>query len=62
MPLKLVITYPSVPYEDIKEKADVRVTRNVIEVFYHNDPSMFTPDYTVVTVNTVPMKYPQEVY
>jgi hypothetical protein len=26
----------SVPYEYIKHKVDVRVTRNVIEVFYHN--------------------------
>jgi transposase len=26
----------SVPYEYIKQKVDVRVTRNVIEVFYHN--------------------------
>jgi len=26
----------SVPYEYIKHKVDVRVTRNIIEVFYHN--------------------------
>ncbi|RQD70832.1 MAG: IS21 family transposase, partial [Tindallia sp. MSAO_Bac2] len=26
----------SIPYEYIKHKVDVRVTRNVIEVFYHN--------------------------
>jgi transposase len=26
----------SVPYEYIKQKVDVRITRNIIEVFYHN--------------------------
>ncbi len=26
----------SVPYEYIKQKVDVRITRHVIEVFYHN--------------------------
>jgi transposase len=28
--------YYSVPYEYIRQKVDVRITRNVIEVFYHN--------------------------